>query len=265
MNAPHANSAAGIVRLTDPDAGTLVDLFAQRRVEAVEIPRPQLADTGYAGLVRSLIASPRFMCDFSQTPSDIAFPRLCRRCLGDDTPPLQVQRLLEDLARIEALARDFCGDRLLISVRNWFAPGDLVWHVDRSARAAAYRILWPLGRAEGMRIMPRDNLDHDLYAAFMRREHPLLCRLDRDIAATGGSLEALWHYRPRQVRAMIEDDFPFVRDRGRVGAVDASSISIHRIETPRMPGTFHRSAWANRMSPGLQIIITVTTPQQPPP
>jgi hypothetical protein len=259
MTSSHASSAAGIVLLADPDAGTLADLFAQNRVEAVEIPRPQLADTGYASLVRSLTALPRFMCDFSQTPADVAFPMLCRRFLGDDAPLMEMQRLLEDLARIETIARDFCGDRLLISVRNWFAPGDLVWHVDRSARNAAYRILWPLERTEGMRITPRDNLDRDLYAAFMRREHPLLCRLDRDIAASGGGLEALWRHRPRQVRAMIEDDFPFVRDRDRVGAVGASSISIHRIETPRMPGTFHRSAWANRMTPGLQIIITVTT------
>ncbi|KVC92359.1 hypothetical protein WI76_03895 [Burkholderia ubonensis] len=259
MSALRSTSRTCFLRLPDFDPEDFAEAFADSSVEAVEIPRPELSETGYADLVRNLVASPRFMCDFSQTPSSIAFPRLCRRILGEDAPLDQIARLLDDLNRIEQFARMLYGQRLLVSVRNWFAPGDLVWHVDRSSRDSAYRILWPLGRAAGMRVTPRDNFDHALYAAFMRREHPLLCRLDRDVAASGQPLEILWQHRHQQVYAMIEDDFPFLLDRDRVEAVRASSVSVHRIETPRLPGTYHRSAWANRNAPGLQIIITVTT------
>jgi len=110
-----------------------------------------------------------------------------------------------------------------------------------------------------MRVTMRDNIDPAIYAAFMRREHPILCRLDREIARTGLPLETLWRHRPMQALSMIVGDYPFLRDPERVDAVNPNFISIHRIETPNMHGTYHRSAWGNRNTPGIQIIFTVTS------
>lgn len=247
------------MRLPKLDAAAVRNAFTVPGVEAIEVPRLPLEDTGYGDLVRRLLAAPRFMSDFSLVPSEEAFRRLCRRMLVEEGCGYQLSRLLADLDAIECFAHALCGTRVLVSVRNWFAPGDLVWHVDRSARDVAYRILWPLGRIAGMRVTPHDNLDPNVYAAFMRREHPILCRLDIETARTGLPLETLWRHRPVQLQTLIKGNYPFLRDPDRVDAVHPTSVSVHRIETPRMRGTYHRSAWGNREAPGLQIIVTVTS------
>ncbi|MBI3759583.1 MAG: hypothetical protein HY269_07505 [Deltaproteobacteria bacterium] len=250
---------AGLVGLSAFDGVAARDAVQADGVEAVEIHRPALAQSGYVELVSELLAAPRFMCDFSQNPSERALPQLCLRLLGHSGHPGQLERLLSDLVAVERFARQLGGERVLVSIRNWFAPGDLVWHVDRSSRAAAFRVLWPLGRSEGMRVTPFDNIEPVLYAAFMRREHPILCRLDREIASTSKPLEVLWRHRPAQVDAMIAGNYPYMRDPALVAAMHPDAISVHRIATPRMRGTFHRSAWANRHTPGLQIIVTSTS------
>jgi hypothetical protein len=118
------------------------------------------------------------------------------------------------------------------------------------------RILMPLGRVAGMRVTRADNIDHAIYDPFMRRELPLLCELDRKAMRTGEPLEALWAHRPRQVEAMTLDRNSFLRDPSRVWEIQRDAISIHRFQTPRCEGTYHRSAWENRVSPGLQIVMT---------
>jgi hypothetical protein len=248
-----------LAQLASLDARQACALLSNPGVEAVEIPRPALDATAYAGLVRRLLAAPYFMSDFNQYSSAHGLAHLCRRVLGPHVPVHERDALLADLVAIEAFGSALGGPRVLVSIRNWFAPGDLVWHVDRSAREIAYRILWPLGRREGMRITPYANIDPCLYAAFMRREHPLLCRLDREIARTGLPLEVVWRHRPAQVRAMIAGAYPFLRDGTAALAVRPDSVSVHRIDTPGMRGTFHRSAWGNRHFPGLQVILTVTS------
>lgn len=230
------------------------------KVEAVQILRPPLAETVFAPLVKAFVAAPPFMSDFSRADPEIAFDLLADRLLGPSTFAAERKALISEMRQLERFARLLIeGPRLLISLRNWFAPGDLVWHVDRSRRRDALRILWPLGRAEGMRVTPAANIDPALYAAYMRREHPLLCRLDRNVAITGSVLERLWAHRPCQVTSMILDRFPFTVDPGRTWEIHRDAVSIHRIETPAHGGTFHRSAWANRSRPGLQIIMTATS------
>lgn len=252
-------SCGALPQLAFLDAPHACALLTDPGVEAVEIPRPALDVTAYAGLVRQLLAAPYFMSDFNQHSSAHGLAHLCQRVLGQHVPARECEALLSDLDAIESFGRALGGPRVLVSVRNWFAPGDLVWHVDRSARDVAYRILWPLGRREGMRITPYANIDPRLYAAFMQREHPLLCRLDREVARTSLPLESIWRHRPVQVRAMTSGIYPFLRDDGAVLAVRPDSVSVHRIDTPRMRGTFHRSAWGNRHFPGLQVIVTVTS------
>jgi hypothetical protein len=93
----------------------------------------------------------------------------------------------------------------------------------------------------------------------MHREFPLLCRLDTRVLRTGAAVEALWAHRPAQLAAMTSGRFPFLLDPDREIEVTPGAISIHRVETPMAPGTYHRSSWANRRSPGLQLVITVVS------
>lgn len=200
------------------------------------------------------------MSDFSRADPEIALNKLVDYVLGRGTFSSERQTLIRDLLVLDTFGRALVeGPRLLVSVRNWFAPGDMVWHVDRSRKPVALRILWPLGRAEGMRLTRSSNIDPRLYAAYMRREHPLLCRLDREVARTGAGLKSLWAHRPLQVAAMTSGVYPFLLNSKSVWEVERNAISVHRIETPVSAGTFHRSAWANRISPGLQIILTATS------
>ena len=55
---------------------------------------------------------------------------------------------------------------------------------------------------------------------------------------------------------MTLDRNPFIRDPARVWEIPPDAISIHRFQTPVCEGTYHRSAWENRASPGLQIVMT---------
>lgn len=198
-NLPHpaaelAPSAGGLLRLPALDPALAGQAFAIPGVEAIEIPRPALSEVAYAGLVQRLLAAPPFMSDFSHTLSRTAFRHLCRRVLGHDANDAadgdqSADLLLAELAEIEHFAQRLCGPRMLVSMRNWFAPGDLVWHVDRSARAAAYRILWPLGRAAGMRVTPRENLAPSIYACWRRPnfDHPRRLNFDQGREAVAGT------------------------------------------------------------------------------
>ena len=55
---------------------------------------------------------------------------------------------------------------------------------------------------------------------------------------------------------MTLDRNPFLRDPAKVFEIQRDAISIHRFQTPKHHGTYHRSAWENRASPGLQIVMT---------
>ena len=59
-----------------------------------------------------------------------------------------------------------------------------------------------------------------------------------------------------ELEAMTLDRNPFLKDPARVWEIEPSAISIHRFQTPKHVGTYHRSAWENRVSPGLQIVMT---------
>ena len=55
---------------------------------------------------------------------------------------------------------------------------------------------------------------------------------------------------------MASGRFPFLIDSARESEVTPGAASIHRVQTPAQPGAWHRSSWANRHAPGLQIVIT---------
>lgn len=229
-------------------------------VEAVQIPCRALDDQPFRDFVRALLRAPGFKLDFNGQTPEAALALVSTRLLGADVFARERALLAEEIWKLEAFAAALApGSRPQIALRTYFAPGDLVWHVDRVSERLAFRLLWPLGRPAGMRVTPAENIDEARYRAFMRREHPLLCRLDTQVLRAGGDIEALWSHRPAQVAAMVSGRFPFLRDSARVGQIEANAISVHKVETPFQAGSFHCSSWANRGSPGLQIVITAAS------
>lgn len=243
---------AKLSQLSPPLARELLD---RSSVEALQFARPPLDQLPYRDFVRAVVQA-RFKADFGRRPPAVALADLSDQLFGPGRFAAEREVLARDIATVAAFAGALYGKPASVTVRTYFAPGDLVWHVDRSHDADSLRILMPLGRVGGMRVTPADNIDEAIYDPFMRRELPLLCELDRKAMRTGEPLERLWAHRPRQVEAMTLDRNPFLRDPARVYEIQRDAISIHRFQTPKHRGTYHRSAWENRVSPGLQIVMT---------
>jgi hypothetical protein len=238
------------------EAGAARRLLADSPFGAVELPRPPLDDLPYRDFVTAILRAQGFKLDFNRLEPDAALVLVSDQILGPGAFVRERAMLAEDIAALADFAGGLAGARPSIAIRTYFAPGDLVWHVDRVNEATAFRLLWPIGRPAGMRVTPADNIDAAMHRAYMRREHPLLGQLDTRVLHTGATIESLWAHRPAQLAAMASGQFPFVIDPARECEVAAGAASIHRVQTPAQPGTYHRSSWANRTSPGFQIVIT---------
>jgi hypothetical protein len=248
----------GIVS-TALDSAGVQTLLHTAGIEAVQIPRPALDDHPFCKFVRALLRAPGFKLDFNGRAAEAVLTMVSDRLIGPGAFPAELRSLAEEIRQMQAFAQELAGGpQPQVSLRTYFAPGDLVWHVDRVAERRAFRLLWPLGRPAGMRLTSQENIDPDIYAAYMRREHPLLCRLDSEVLRIGAAVESLWAHRPAQLAAMIAGQFPFIRDPRKEWTVEPGAISIHRVETPVQRGSYHRSSWANRAAPGLQIVITAS-------
>jgi len=234
-------------------------LLDESAIGAVESLRPPLDEQPWRDFVRTLLRAQGFKLDFNRLEPDAALALVADRLLGPGAFVRERTLLAGEIAALADFTGRLAGARASVSIRTYFAPGDLVWHVDRIAESTAFRLLWPLGRPEGMRVTPRDNIDAVRHRAFMHREHPLLCRLDTRVLRTGAPMEKLWAHRPAQLEAMISGRFPYLIDSSREIAVTPGAVSIHRVETPARPGAWHRSSWANRQSPGFQIVITAAS------
>lgn len=242
--------------LDDP-AGDLAALLDEVTVEGVEIPHAALGDVPFRDLVSALLDQPGFRLEFRGQTPDAVLAMVADKLL-DGGFAAERAMLAEQIERLEAFARNLAGGGIpQTAIRTYFAPGDLVWHLDRQIDRIAFRLLWPIGRPAGMIVTAADNIDLPRHLAFMRHEHPLLGQLDTNVLRTGAAAEELWAHRPHELEMMKSGDFPFIIDPDRVWQFDANAITIHRVDTPGHPGTYHRSSWANRHSPGLQIVVTV--------
>jgi hypothetical protein len=229
-------------------------------VEAVEIGFPALDDLPYRDFVRALLARQGFKLEFHGQEPDSALALVSDRLFGPGAHVRDRDLLAHAIAALKAFMAELADDPApLVAIRTYFAPGDLVWHLDRMGGSRAYRLVWPIGRPAGMRVTPADNIDAACYRAFMRREHALLGRLDTRVMRTGEDVSALWAHRPRQLEALVSGQFPFVIEAGRHWEIRPGAASIHRIQTPAQQGTYHRSSWDNHASPGLQIVITAVS------
>jgi hypothetical protein len=222
----------------------------------VEISRPPLDALPYRALVSALLTRPGFKLDFNRLEPGAALDLLCDRLLGSGAFVAERAALAQDIATLAAFAGGLVGARASVSLRSCFMPGDTVWHVDRVNEAAAFRLLWPLGRPAGMRVTARANIDMQMFRMFHRREHTLLGALDTQILRSATPVETLWAHRPAQLEAMKTGNFPFIRDSALELEITPGAASIHRVETPAQQGALHRSSWANRHAPGLQLVIT---------
>lgn len=233
-------------------------LLDRSALGAVELTRPPLDALPYRHFVRALLSRPGFRLEFNRLEPDAALAMVSDRLLGPGAFARDRELLAEDIASLAGFAQALAdSERPQVAIRTYFAPGDLVWHVDRLSGGPAFRLLWPIGRPAGMHMTPADNIDASIHRAFMRREHALLGRLDARVGRTGAAAERLWAHRGKQLDAMMSGRFPFLRDPEREVEVSPGAASIHRVQTPSQPGTYHRSSWANRAAPGLQIVITV--------
>lgn len=226
---------------------------------AIELARPPLDALPYRGFIEALLGKPGFKLDFNRLAPDAALALVSDKLLGPGAFARERALLAADIAGLADFAGALVGARAAISVRTSFAPGDLVWHVDRVNEAAAFRLLWPIGRPAGMRITPAANIDAGLYRAYMRREFPLLCQMDTRVLRTGAPVEALWAHRPAQLAAMRSGRFPFLIDPEQEVEVSPGAASVHCVQTPAQSGAWHRSSWANRHAPGMQIVITAAS------
>ncbi len=206
--------------------------------------------------MRELLRRQGFKLDFNRLEPDAALALVSDKLLGTDAFARERSRLAEDIATLASLVGSMAGARPAIAIRTYFAPGDLVWHVDRVNERRAFRLVWPLGRPAGMRLTSADNIRADIYRAYMRREFSLLGQMDTRVLRTGVPVETLWAHRPMQLAAMASGRFPFLLDPDRECEVTPGAASVHRVQTPAQPGAWHRSSWANRDAPGLQIVIT---------
>ncbi|MEO6359608.1 MAG: hypothetical protein ABIO43_03410 [Sphingomicrobium sp.] len=234
------------------------NLLDKPSVEALELARPPLDELPYRDLVRALLGCQGFKLDFRGQKPAAVLAMVTEQLVGPGAFLRERALLAEEIAALETFATGLVGaERAQTSIRTYFAPGDLVWHVDRVNERNAFRLVWPIGRPAGMYVTPATNIDPQMHLAFMRREHPLLCQLDTRVLNAGVDVERLWAHRPAQLAAMTSGRFPFLRDPRHEWQVQPNAISIHRVETPAQRGTYHRSSWANRSAPGLQIVITV--------
>ncbi|WP_158298917.1 hypothetical protein [Sphingomonas psychrotolerans] len=258
MKIAQGQDVAGRIARAGLDEGALVvrKLLDRSTHGAVELPRPPLDELPYHALVRALLARPGFKLDFNRLEPDAALALVSDRLLGVGAFVHERALLAQDIAALADLTSGLVNARASVSIRTYFAPGDLVWHVDRVNEAVAFRLVWPIGRPAGMHVTPADNIHPEIYRAYMQREYPLLCALDTRVLRTGVPVEALWAHRPVQLAAMVSGRFRFVRDPESEREVTPGAASIHRVQTPGQSGAWHRSSWANRHVPGLQIVIT---------
>jgi hypothetical protein len=237
-------------------AGKARELLDRSARGAIEVGRPPLDALPYREFVHALLGRQGFKLDFNRLEPDAALALVSDQLLGPGAFVRERALLADEIAAVAGFMGELTGSRPQVAIRTYFAPGDLVWHVDRVNEAAAFRLVWPIGRPAGMQVTAADNVDPAVHRAYMRREHPLLCRLDTRVLRSGAPVEALWAHRPAQLEAMISGTFPFLRDPARQWEVAPGAASIHCVETPARPGTYHRSSWANRASPGFQIVVT---------
>ena len=241
-----------------PDSDAARDALEQSNTGAIQIDRIAADALPYGRLIEALLRAPGFKLELRGQAPHKVLRQVADQLLGPNTYARECEELADEIGALSDFMRDLAGaiQPPQIAIRTFFAPGDLAWHLDRLHERLAFRLVYPIGRAAGMRVTTRDNIDERLFAAFMRREHPLLCRLDTQVANTGRDVEALWRHRPKQLEAMRSGSFPFLIDPTRVWQVAPDAASIHRVDTPRACGTYHRSCWSNRQRPGFQIVIT---------
>ena len=239
-----------IATLADLDADTAAECVWTH--EAIEIPAPPLAAVPYRDLVAKLCGAAPFSRILGTASAARPLVTATERWLGRDIAPFleRLESLLDFVARL------LPGGELKLAMRNFFVPADLLWHHDLTHADRSVRLLWPLGRLGGLRVVPTSNVDAALHGVIYARERPLVQRLDRRYLATKRPLADLWRHRPVQLSQLLSGRYPFIRDPREVFTLATDAISVHRVRARHHAGTLHATSAANVRSPGLQLVIT---------
>lgn len=228
-------------------------------VLGIQLDRPALEELPYRRLIDALAKGPGFRLDFNRLDPADALAKMSDQLFGPSRFAPERAAMAADIITLARTMSSLTDTRPTVALRTYFAPGDLVWHVDRVAEPDAFRLVWPIGRPAGMMLTAPDNIDAETYRGYMRREHVLLGRLDTRVMRAGTPVEKLWAHRPAQLASLQSGQFPFLREPSRIFQVVPGCASIHRVQTPGHKGAFHRSSWANRHVPGIQIVITASS------
>jgi hypothetical protein len=141
-------------------------------------------------------------------------------------------------------------------LRNFFCPGDTFFHLDNASKGKGIRFLWAIGRPNGMKYTPYENIKLDEYWNFIRRELYLIRKMDMEAYKKGLSIAEAWPHRLSEIKMMKSGWQYYLKDPEKIYSVEPNWSSIHFLDTPDSRGTFHCNTFSNEFSPGLQLLFT---------
>lgn len=254
------NNISTIVETLSDTAGMRAGLQEQH-AELINIPQPHYSQTGFGNLVDFLTSSaPKFnwaiQGSIQQIKAELKNNLTQTALAGGAYLATEVNGFLSTTAGLMEDVAKINNGTISFGMRNFFCPGDTILHVDNMANGYVIRFLWPMGREKGMQYTSRQNIDYDQYAAFIDRELHLIRKMDSLSFKEGKSIEEIWPHRPKQVENMKSGYHYYMKNKELIYEVPTHWSSVHLIETPQFPGTFHCNTYANKEKPGLQLILT---------
>jgi hypothetical protein len=247
-------SIPGIAHVDAAQTGTRASL--NKDWEIVFINCQHLLQPGFDDAIDALRSIPRFKLPFGTATAERALPHLLRSTTSSPAILNAAAGLGAAADGLAQLVTTLVGSaRFAGSVRNFFCPGDTLWHTDEVDGRSAFRLLWPLGRPAGMQYTPFENVDIAKYRYHMARMLPFVQKLDAAAFATGIKTDEYLAGKPALLNQFHRR--AFLKDPDLFASVPHNHASLHRVETPRQRGTFHANNFSNETQPGLQLIFTL--------
>jgi hypothetical protein len=238
---------------------TLQQLLSDPAIELIKIPQPDVRDTGFYQLAKHLLSIKNFNWAINGPVDDIldeVHRNILEGIAGNNEAQQEIGAFLHTVRRIMNLMAQINPGKMHFGLRNFFCPGDAILHLDNMAKGRAVRFLWAMGRPTGMKFTCRQNVDTGKYWHFIHRELHLIRRMDAIAYKDAKPIEEIWAHRPRQVELMKNEQHHYMHDRSKLFQVPVGWSSIHLVDTPDFPGTFHCNTFKNADQPGLQLLIT---------
>ncbi len=254
--------AATLTDMNDTDA--LRKLLQTPEIELIRIPQPPVQETGFGLLCEQLLQVKNFNWAINDQPENIIVSlrkHITSVLEPSDTVSTELPVFLDRVGEIMHLMLKANPGTAHFGLRNFFCPGDAILHLDNMARGKAVRFLWAMGRPSGMKYTCRSNVNVPLYWDFIHRELHLIRRMDAIVFGEGKTIDEVWAHRPRQVSLLKNEKHHYMLDASKLEQVPVNWSSIHYVDTPDFPGTFHCNTFRNAEQPGLQLLFTTVNQQ----